>query len=111
MRRAVWTSLVAAIALLVGSAFGASAQQDETLRLPGGPEKALIVANCQLCHSVGLIAQQRLSEKTWTSELVKMEKWGAALPPDQNAFVAAYLVKYFGPDVPAAPGKLVHSPK
>jgi hypothetical protein len=99
------------IALLLGSAFAANAQQDETLRLPGGPEKALIVANCQLCHSVGLIAQQRLSQRAWVSELVKMEKWGSGLPPDQNAFVAAYLFKYFGPDIPDAPGKLVHAPR
>ncbi len=86
------------------------AQSDDTLRFPGGPAKAQIVARCQTCHSVGLIAQQRLTEQAWTSELVKMEKWGATLPPDQNAPVAAYLAKYFNPDTPDVPDRLVRAP-
>ena len=98
-------------ALLAGSALAVRAQSDETLRLPGGPAKAQIVAACQTCHSVGLIVQQRLSEKSWTDELLKMERWGAPLDPAQNALVAAYLAKYFNPQIPATANKLVHSPK
>jgi mono/diheme cytochrome c family protein len=97
--------------LLANSALGARAQLDDTLRFPGGPIKAQIVANCQACHSVGLIAQQRLSLVAWTNELIKMEKWGATLSPDQNAAVAAYLFKNFNPDVPDAPGRLVRAPR
>ncbi len=103
--------LAALCALLAGSALGVRAQSDDTLRLPGGPAKVQIVAACQLCHSVGIIAQQRLSEKAWTNELLKMERWGAPLDPNQNALVAAYLAKYFNPQTPDAPDKLVRAPK
>lgn len=98
-------------ALLAGSALAVRAQSDETLRLPGGPAKAQIVANCQACHSVGLIAQQRLTQQAWTGELVKMERWGAPMDPAQNDLVATYLAKYFNPQTPAAPDKLVRVPK
>ena len=110
MRRAIGTGAIVC-ALLASSALGVRAQLDDTLRFPGGPAKAQIVANCQACHSVGLIAQQRLSLIAWTNELVKMEKWGATLSPDQNAAVAAYLFKNFNPEVPDAPGRLVRAPR
>jgi len=103
--------IAGALGALLASAFSARAQQDDTLRLPGGPSKALIVANCQSCHSVSLILQQRLSERAWSNELVKMEKWGSGLPPEQNATVAAYLFEHFNPSVPDLPDKLVPSPK
>jgi len=110
LRRAIRTGAIVC-ALLASSALGVRAQLDDTLRFPGGPAKAQIVANCQACHSVGLIAQQRLSLVAWTNELVKMEKWGATLSPDQNAAVAAYLFKNFNPEVPDAPGRLVRAPR
>jgi mono/diheme cytochrome c family protein len=110
LRRAIGTGAIVC-ALLASSALGVRAQLDDTLRFPGGPAKAQIVANCQACHSVGLIAQQRLSLIAWTNELVKMEKWGATLSPDQNAAVAAYLFKNFNPEVPDAPGRLVRAPR
>jgi mono/diheme cytochrome c family protein len=110
LRRAIGTGAIVC-ALLASSALGVRAQLDDTLRFPGGPAKAQIVANCQACHSVGLIAQQRLSLIAWTNELVKMEKWGATLSPDQNAAVAAYLYKNFNPEVPDAPGRLVRAPR
>jgi len=101
----------AVCALVVASAFGARAQDDDASLLPYAPQRALVLANCRTCHSVQLIAQQRLTKEAWTGELVKMEKWGSALPPEQNAAVAVYLFRYFNPQVQSIPGKLVKSPK
>jgi hypothetical protein len=67
--------------------------------------------HCQACHSVTLIVQQHISEKGWTGELVKMEKWGSTLPADDNAAVAAYLEKYFNPDSPDGPPRMRLTPK
>ncbi|HMD02268.1 MAG TPA: hypothetical protein VKG44_04815 [Candidatus Baltobacteraceae bacterium] len=96
--------------MLAASQLAARAQSADILRLPTAPEKAQIVSYCQTCHSVGLITQQRLTEAAWTNELLKMEKWGAGLDAGQNAAIAAYLARNFGPDTPEAPGRLVPSP-
>jgi hypothetical protein len=40
-----------------------------------------------------------------------MEGWGAPLAATNNAMVAAYLAKYFNPDIPDGPSVMVKSPK
>lgn len=100
-----------AIAVLIASGARVGAAGDETALLPEGPGKAEVVASCQLCHSLTVITSQRLSERAWLGSLTKMEGWGAPLPPADNAKVAAYLAKYFNPDVPEAPDVMVPAPK
>ncbi len=111
--RATLAMLAVAAALGASALVGANAavRDDASALLPAGPGRELVVQSCTICHSAALIAQQRLSEKAWTAELVKMERWGAPLDESQNAMVAAYLFAHFNPDVPEAPQKLVPSPK
>jgi hypothetical protein len=110
MRITAWASLAALLlAFTAGGTARAVSSADRLL--PDDPSKALVVEHCQECHSVTLIAQQRISEKAWTAELVKMEKWGSTLPADSNAAVASYLAKYFNPDTPDAPPRYIRSPK
>jgi mono/diheme cytochrome c family protein len=103
--------VVAAALLALAAAGPARAVDDPGALLPANPGKELVLEHCQACHSVTLLVQQRISEKAWTGELVKMEKWGSTLPPEQNALVASYLAKYFNPDTPDAPARMVPSPK
>jgi hypothetical protein len=104
-------AVVAVAAALLGGTFAARAAVDETKALPDDPAKTLVVQSCAICHSTTMITTQRLSEKTWTAELVKMEGWGAPLAATNNAMVAAYLAKYFNPDIPDGPSVMVKSPK
>jgi mono/diheme cytochrome c family protein len=106
------TIFVALVALaLAAGTFAARAAVDETKALPDDPAKTLVLQNCTICHSSTMITTQRLSEKAWTAELVKMEGWGAPLAASNNATVAAYLAKYFNPDIPDLPPVFVKSPK
>ncbi|MEP6768254.1 MAG: hypothetical protein ABJC61_06265 [Acidobacteriota bacterium] len=68
---------------------------------PAGPAKAVADQACLACHSVDIVAQQRLTEKQWGAELTKMAGWGADFPADRREELLGYLVKNFGPD--AAP--------
>ncbi|MCA1582587.1 MAG: hypothetical protein LC796_14590 [Acidobacteria bacterium] len=68
---------------------------------PPGPAKAVADQACLACHSVDIVAQQRLTEKQWGAELTKMAGWGADFPADRREELLGYLVKNFGPD--AAP--------
>jgi hypothetical protein len=99
----------AACGLLVGGALlvaPPNAADEKTLPAPGaelgalppGPMKPLADQACLHCHSADMLRQQRLTEKQWTAEVNKMAGWGAAVPEDQRAALAAYLVEHFGPD-------------
>jgi len=67
---------------------------------PAGPGKESADRGCVFCHSVDMVAQQRLTEKQWTAEVTKMANWGADVPADKREELVAYLVKNFGPDAP-----------
>ncbi|MEO8190127.1 MAG: hypothetical protein ABI682_07270 [Acidobacteriota bacterium] len=65
---------------------------------PPGPSKAIADQACLACHSVDLVAQQRLTEKQWGAEVTKMTGWGADVPADRREELVGYLLKNFGPD-------------
>ena len=67
-------------------------------QFPGGAGKASADRGCVFCHSVDIVAQQRLTEKQWTAEVTKMTNWGADVPADTREELIAYLVANFGPD-------------
>ena len=65
--------------------------------LPPGPMKDLADGACLTCHAADIVAQQHLTEKQWTAEIVKMTGWGAPVPEKDREALAAYLVANFGP--------------
>ncbi|HTR02346.1 MAG TPA: hypothetical protein VMN82_04050 [Thermoanaerobaculia bacterium] len=92
-------------ALLLGQAAPEAARETpapllgtELGELPAGAMKPLADQACLHCHSADMIRQQRLTEKQWTAEVAKMVGWGAVVPEDQRAALAAYLLEHFGPD-------------
>jgi hypothetical protein len=64
-----------------------------TLPLPETPEKALVLAYCQVCHDLAWIQRSGGSEQGWNDRLTRMIRSGAAIPRDQVALLAAYLAK------------------
>jgi len=67
---------------------------------PAGAGKASADRGCVFCHSVDMVAQQRLTEKQWAAEVTKMTNWGADVPADKREELIAYLVQNFGPGGP-----------
>ncbi|HET7451129.1 MAG TPA: hypothetical protein VFL12_00165 [Thermoanaerobaculia bacterium] len=64
---------------------------------PAGEAKDVAEKACLQCHSADMPRQQRLNEKQWTSEVEKMTRWGAEVPPDRKDALVAYLFAHFGP--------------
>jgi hypothetical protein len=67
-------------------------------QFPAGAGKASADRGCVFCHSVDIVAQQRLTEKQWSAEVTKMTSWGADVPADKREELVAYLFANFGPD-------------
>ena len=53
--------------------------------------------NCQSCHSLAYIEQQRLTAGQWTATLTKMRGWGALLEESQVAPLSLALAATRGP--------------
>jgi mono/diheme cytochrome c family protein len=61
--------------------------------LPPGPEKAVILEDCQDCHSLNMVTRHGGSLEGWTSRLVRMIRSGSMITRDQIPALAAYLAK------------------
>ena len=79
----------------------ASAPQDLNniiTKLPEAPGYKAFQNNCLICHSARYIQMQpNLSEKTWTSLIIKMQKsFGAPVPDSSVNEIVQYLVAIKG---------------
>jgi cytochrome c5 len=82
------------------AALKAAAQRAETgeiAALPEGAGKALVTERCLLCHSAGLIAQQRKDAAAWTRTVAQMRTWGTPIQDEDQTAIVAYLAEHFGP--------------
>lgn len=70
--------------------------------LPDGPEKALVVAYCEICHDLAWIERSGGTEQGWNERIKRMIRAGATIPPDQIPAMAAYLAKFL-PERPRPP--------
>jgi len=73
-----------------------------TGRAAGGPGQEETYYACSACHSIRLVAQQRLPRRRWDHLLDWMvEKQGMAeLPAADRALILDYLTGHLNPDVP-----------
>ena len=77
----------------------AAAAGEEKVKLKEGPGLDKVRQNCVPCHSLDYIPLNSpfLDEKGWEATVVKMRKaYGAPIPEEDTAPLAAYLAKYYG---------------
>ena len=99
----------AAVALCLSVAAAAMAQGSSD-GLPDGPGKDLILRSCTMCHSAAQIVYKPRAPDDWTDLIGKMVDRGAALTPEEQDAVYAYLVKNFGVKPAAAPEDAAKGP-
>jgi cytochrome c5 len=75
----------------------ASAEAAEIAALPEDPAKTLVSERCLMCHSAALITQQTKDGAAWGRTLTQMRTWGSPIQDEDQAVLAAYLVRHFGP--------------
>jgi hypothetical protein len=72
------------------------AEAAEITALPESPVKALVAERCLMCHSAGLIAQQRKDAAAWGRTVTQMRTWGSPIQDEDQAALVAYLTQHFG---------------
>ena len=67
--------------------------------LPAGPNRPLVFAHCQTCHSLDYLTDSRgLDRSQWESVIDSMARLGLPpIPDDEQAKLLDYLVTYLGP--------------
>jgi hypothetical protein len=63
--------------------------------LPEGPEKAIVLNHCNVCHDIDWIVRSGGTLQGWTDRIQRMIRSGATIPREQIPAVAAYLAKAF----------------
>lgn len=58
----------------------------------------LLAARCTVCHSIELIAQQRLDRDHWGTIVKKMATWGAQVSESEQEALVAYLASRYHPN-------------
>mgnify|MGYP005813035449 CR=1 FL=1 len=86
-----------AVAGSAPAAVPATAESAELAALPDGQAKVLIAERCLLCHSAGLISQQRKDAAAWGRTVTQMRTWGTPIQDADQAALVDYLVEHFGP--------------
>ncbi|ADO45204.1 sulfite dehydrogenase (cytochrome) subunit SorB [Hydrogenobacter thermophilus TK-6] len=72
---------------------------EEKVKLKDGEGKALVEANCSVCHSLDYIQMNSpfLDKKGWEAEVNKMIKvFGAPVKQEDVPKIVEYLTKYYG---------------
>lgn len=88
MRRRI-IGLLVSIAAALGLAPASAQELDD---YPEGPEKAVILERCGLCHSLRNVRSGDYDEQGWREILFQMRNIGAALTDDDIDLLTAYLI-------------------
>jgi hypothetical protein len=79
---------------------GAAAAQQ--IELPPGPNRDLVLHECQACHDLGMIvAAAGLSRDGWNATIDEMISYGLRVDSEERAKILDYLSRFLGS--PAAP--------
>jgi hypothetical protein len=94
--------LFGVVGLAALACLGPARAQEDLGGLPAGPGQEETYYNCNACHSIRLVTQQRLSRERWDEILDEMvAKQGMPpLPDEERALVLGYLAEHLGQDVP-----------
>jgi hypothetical protein len=72
-------------------------------QMPDGDGKKLIVAKCQLCHTLERVVTSHRTKDDWQAVIALMVEQGADLTDDQSKTVVDYLAANYPPKGAAAP--------
>ncbi len=99
---------VALRVLFIVLVIGASALSGRSVavELPRGPNRSLVFAHCQTCHSLDYLTDSRgLDRSQWESVIDSMRRLGLpAMSSEEHDRLLDYLATYLGPHPPAAAG-------
>jgi hypothetical protein len=91
MREAgLWLGAVAA-----GLAFGAGAAG--AVELPPGPNRDLVMRECQACHGLEMVVESNETREVWNTLLDSMTSYGLRVSPKDRARILEYLTTALGP--------------
>ena len=78
----------------------AAGAEAELAVLPPGPGREEVYYQCQPCHSLAIVKQQRLSRDSWEETLHWMveEQDMAPLETEEREIILTYLATHFGVD-------------
>jgi mono/diheme cytochrome c family protein len=102
---ATMRTLIAALLILAVAPAAAAGEAD--LRLREGPGRALVQANCVMCHSLDYIQMNSpfLDREGWQKSVEKMVKvMGAPIRPEDVSPIVDYLAAAYGMNSTAVPG-------
>jgi len=88
-------------AFVVLASIAAVAADEGSMTLNDGPDAALTLARCIVCHSADYIQMDSvfLNKAGWAAEVNKMIKvMGAPISEDDATKIVAYLAHYYGVD-------------
>jgi cytochrome c5 len=74
----------------------ARSEAAEIAALPDGPARTLVTERCLICHSAGLLIQQRKDAAAWDRTVAQMRAWGSPIQDDEQKLLVAYLSEHFG---------------
>ncbi|WP_340695368.1 cytochrome c [Hydrogenobacter thermophilus] len=87
------------VLILGGMLVALSFAGEESIKLKDGEGKALVEANCSVCHSLDYIQMNSpfLDKKGWEATVNKMIKaMGAPIKQEDVPKIVEYLTKYYG---------------
>jgi mono/diheme cytochrome c family protein len=101
---------VARCVLIILLVIGASAlpRRSIAVELPRGPNRSLVFAHCQTCHSLDYLTDSRgLDRSQWASVIDSMRQLGLpTMPAEERDKLLDYLATYLGRHPPAAAGPM-----
>src|SRR5215510_5788929 len=101
LKQAVFAILLVWV-IATGAWSSASGQKDETVTLPEGAGRALMLQACIQCHDFKSIVSQRKTADAWRRTVNEMIWRGAPLLADEAVVLTDYLGAAFKPDSPSS---------
>lgn len=74
------------------------------------PSRAIVLGQCQICHTSEYVAQQRLTPAQWAATVKKMIGWGAPISEAEGEALAKVLAEAYPSDKPDRVRPLVPNP-
>lgn len=99
-----YTGLIGSLVIgFVGLVVPAAGQEEDRTRVSAAlalRAEGLLAARCAVCHSLDLVAQQRLPRDRWMATVEKMRHWGAEISSDEADLLVRYLSARYHPEAP-----------